>query len=65
MEKKQQAQCPIYASPKEVAGKIAAERGEKPSFVSVPMIGSEDVETFVNQILTAQNHAHSVVLNLD
>lgn len=62
---KQQVQSPIYASPKEVAGKIAAAHGEKPSFVSVPMIGSNDVETFVTQILNAQSHAHSVALNLD
>lgn len=60
-----QTQCPIYASPMEVAGKIAAEHGEKPSVVSVPMIGSNDVETFFSEILASQREAHSVALNLD
>jgi hypothetical protein len=60
-----QTQCPIYASPMEVAGKIAAEHGEKPSFVSVPMIGSSDVESFLTQIMAAQGEAHRVALNLD
>jgi len=49
----------------EVAGKIAAEHGEKPSVVSVPMIGSNDVETFFSEILASQREAHSVALNLD
>jgi hypothetical protein len=60
-----QTQCPIYASPMEVAGKIAAAHGEKPSVVSIPMIGSNDVESFVTQILTALSEAHRVDLNLD
>lgn len=60
-----QAQCPIYASPMEVAGKIAAEHGEKPSVVFISMIGSNDVESFVTEILAAQSEAHSVELNLD
>jgi hypothetical protein len=49
----------------EVAGKIAAAHGEKPSVVSIPMIGSNDVESFVTQILTALSEAHRVDLNLD
>lgn len=60
-----QTECPIYASPMEVAGKIAAAHGEKPSVVSIPMIGSDDVESFVTQIMTAQSEAHRVALNLD
>lgn len=60
-----QANSPIYASPKEVAGKIAAAHGETPSFVSMTMLGSNDVETFVSDILAARAHAHEVVLNLD
>lgn len=60
-----QAPSPVYASPNEVAGKIAAAHGESPSFVSVPMIGSQVVEQFVSEILEAQRHAHTVALNLD
>jgi hypothetical protein len=55
----------VFASPTEVAGKIAAAYGGQPSIVSVPMIGSREIESFVSEILEVQRQAHSVVLNLD
>ena len=66
MEKQDTA--PIYASPKEVAGNIAAVYGERPSSFSVSMVGyvgSQSVEGFVSQIMTALGNTHKVVLNLD
>lgn len=63
MEKKDTS--PVYASPKEVAGTIAAVYGERPALVSVSMVGSEEVEDFVSQIIAAQHNAHKVPLDLD
>lgn len=54
----------VYASPKEVAMKIAALHGEKPDTISVEMIGTEDVENFVRDLLEAQKKAETVSLPL-
>jgi hypothetical protein len=63
MEKQDTA--PIYASPKEVAGTIAAVYGESPSSFSVSMVGSQSVEGFVSEIMAAMANTHKVALDLD
>jgi stage V sporulation protein SpoVS len=56
---------PVYASPKEVAGTIAAVYGESPSSFSISMVGSQAVEKFVSEIMAAQENTHKVALDLD
>jgi hypothetical protein len=56
---------PQYASPKEVAGKIAALSDQKPATLKVSMVGSAEVEGFVRDIIAAQKNTHKVPLDLD
>ena len=56
---------PQYASPKEVAGKIAALSDQVPATLTVSMVGSAAVEIFVREIMAAQANTHSVPLDLD
>lgn len=55
----------IYASPKEVAGKIAARTGGSPSTISVQMVGSREVEKFISRVLKAKKNIRKVKLQLD
>jgi len=58
-------QALIYASPKDVASKIAKIHGETPKPIRVKMVGSHAVETFVSRIEKARSRKFAIPLALD
>lgn len=45
-------------SPREVAEAIAAIHGERPKVITVKMVGTKAVETFIKGVLDATANAH-------